>query len=53
MWATARVLFKVGLPEILDVTESDGFGSGLPLCYKKVIKSDGQELGLLLQTLSP
>lgn len=55
MWAMARVLFKVGLPEILDVTEGDGFESGLPLSCKEVMKSDGQELGLLslLQTLSP
>lgn len=51
----ARVLFRVGLPEILGVTEGDGFGSGLPLYFKEVMKSDGQELGLLslVQILSP
>lgn len=47
MWAAARVLFRVNLPQILDVSEGDGFGSGLPLCCKEVMKSDGQELGLL------
>lgn len=47
VWATARVLFKVGLSQILDATEGDGFGSGLPLCCKEVMKSDGQGLGLL------
>lgn len=55
MWAAARVLFGVSLPQTLDVTEGDGFGSGLPLCCKEVMKSDGQELGFLslLQILSP
>lgn len=55
VWAKARVLFKVSLSQILDVTEGDGFGSGLPLCCKEIMKSDGQELSLLsllLQTLS-
>lgn len=55
MWAAAKVLFRVSLPQTLDVTEGDGFGSGLPLCCKEVMKSDGQELGFLslLQILSP
>lgn len=53
VWAKATVLFKVSLPQILDVTDWDVFGSGFPLCCREAMKSDGQELGISQLTPEP